>query len=150
MPLYGATKLLNASKVVLKMTYKKIFYNSTKEYLTVSRCETEIFEENSGGGNDEQSDHDNDQSDHNNGKHGYNDSKNDVISAKNSFRFTVVDSSIDLLTKQFGNPLLNADVQISSLKMEYKSLQDNVKENYKTKKYGLYYHVEKHISFGSY
>ena len=38
-------------------------------------------------------------------------------SAENSFCFTEVDSSIDLLIKQLQNPLLNTDVQIYLLKM---------------------------------
>ena len=65
--------------------------------------------ENSGNGNNKQSDDDN-------GKHC--DNRNDINLAKNSFCFTEVDSSIDLLTKQFENPLLNTDVLILSLKME--------------------------------
>ena len=62
---------------------------------------------------------DDEQSVNDNSKHRDKDSKNDVNSAENSFCFTEVDSSIDL-TKQFGNPLLNADVQISLLKVDYK------------------------------
>ena len=45
--------------------------------------------------------------------------------------FAEIDSSIDLLANRFGNPLLNANVQTPTLKMEYKSLRDNAKENYK-------------------
>ena len=91
--------------------------------------ETELVEEHSGSGNNEHSDHDDEQSDDDNGKHCDNDNKNDVNSAKNSFGFTEVDFSIDLLTKQFENPPLNTEVLISSLNMEYQSFQDYVKEN---------------------
>ena len=68
-------------------------------------CEREDVDENSDNGNDE--------SDDDKGKHCDNDNKNEVNSAGNSFRFTEVDSSIDLLTKLFENPLLNANFQIS-------------------------------------
>ena len=91
-----------------------------KENTTGFGCETEHVGENSDNGNDEQIDDEN-------GKHCDKNNKNDVNSAENSYRFTEVDSSIDLLTKQFENPLLNTDVQISSLKMEYECLQDYVK-----------------------
>ena len=98
-----------------------------KENTTGFGCETEHVGENSDNGNDEQSDDGNEQIDDENGKHCDKNNKNDVNSAENSYRFTEVDSSIDLLTKQFENPLLNTDVQISSLKMEYECLQDYVK-----------------------
>ena len=50
------------------------------------------------------------------------DKENDVNLAAESFLFTEVNSSIDLLTKQFEKFLLNTNVQISLLKKEYKSL----------------------------
>ena len=76
-------------------------------------CEREDVDENSDNGNDEQSRDGDEESDDDNGKHCDNDNKNEVNSADNSFRFTEVDSSIDLLTKLFENPLLNANFQIS-------------------------------------
>lgn len=50
------------------------------------------------------------------------DKENDINLAAESFLFTEVNSSIDLLTKQFEKFLLNTNVQISLLKKEYKSL----------------------------
>ena len=71
-------------------------------------CEREDVDENSDG-NDEQSDDGDEQSDDDNSKH----CDNEVNSVDNSFRFTEANSSIDLFTKLFENPLLNANVQIS-------------------------------------
>lgn len=76
-------------------------------------CEREDVDENSDNGNDEPSGDGDEESDDDKGKHCDNDNKNEVNSAGNSFRFTEVDSSIDLLTKLFENPLLNANFQIS-------------------------------------
>ena len=80
---------------------------------------------NSDDGNDEQSIDDDEE-------HCEDGNKNDVISAEYSFLFKEFDTSIDLLTNQFKKLLLNANVQMFSLKMEYNSLQDYVKENCKT------------------
>ena len=65
-------------------------------------------------------------------EHCEDDNKNDVISAEYSFLFKEFDTSTNILTNQFKKLLLNANVQILSLKMEYNSLQDYVKENCKT------------------
>ena len=55
-------------------------------------------------------------------EHCEDDNKNDVISAENSFLFKEFDTSTNLFTNQFKKLLLNANVQILSLKMEYNSL----------------------------
>ena len=60
------------------------------------------------------------------------DSNSENETVDEPFLFTAVDSSIDLLVNHFEKPLLNADVQISSLKLEFRSLLEYVKENYKT------------------
>ena len=75
--------------------------------------ETEHDFENSNNGKNKQSDDDNEeQSDHGNGKHCDNGNYIDVNSDEKSFLFTEVDSSIDLMTEQFKNPLVNVNVQI--------------------------------------
>ena len=119
----------DSHKDILQAAYKvlnswTLMGETPKENTTGSGCgcETEHVEDN---GNDEQSDGEN-------GKYCDIDNKNDVNSAENPFCFTEGDSSIDLWTKEFESRLLNAGVQISSLRMEYKSLHDYVKENYKT------------------
>ena len=109
--------LQTACKVLNSWT---VMEETPKESMTRFGCEMEHFEENNDNGNDEQNDDYNEQSDDDNGKHCDNNNKNDVNSAEDSFCFTEVDSSINLLTKQCENLLLNTDVQISSLKMEYK------------------------------
>ena len=43
---------------------------------------------------------------------------NGINSTENPFRFTEVDSSMNLLTKQFKKILLRADIQISPVKMK--------------------------------
>lgn len=65
-------------------------------------------------------------------EHWEDDNENEANSAENSFLSTEVDFSINSLNKQFENLLLNIHFQISSLKVEYKSLRDYIKENYKT------------------
>ena len=45
--------------------------------------------------------------------------------------FTRADASIDQLVKQFETPLLNANIEIPSLKMEFKNLADYVTRHYK-------------------
>lgn len=103
---------------------------TSKENTTGSGCETKHGKENSDNGNDEKCDDDDGkQSDDDNGEHCDNDNRNDVNSAENQFLFTTVDSWNDLLFKQCENPLLNAEVQISLLKMQCKGLQDYAKEN---------------------
>ena len=86
----------------------------------------EHVEESSGNSKDEQIDDDN-------GKHCNNENRSDVNSAENLFCFTKDDSSIDLLTKQFENPLLNANVQISMLKMNTRVSKIMSKKTAKTK-----------------
>ena len=125
----------DSHKDIIQAVYKvlnswTVMEETPKENTTRSGSETEHVEGNSGKRNNEKSDDDDEQSD-DDGEHCDNDNKNDLNSAKNSFLFTEVDSSIDLLTNSSKNPLLNVDVQISLLKMEYK-FQDYVKQNYKT------------------
>ena len=112
-----------AYKVLTSWTVMEATPNQNK---TRFGCKTEHNIQNNDNGNDEQSDEDN-------GGYCDDDNENDINSAENSFLFTEFDSSNDLLTKLFEKSLLNAKVQICSFKMEYKSLKDHVKENYKTK-----------------
>ena len=87
---------------------------TTKENTTRSGCETVYDKESIENGNGELvDDGDEEQSDGNDGKHWDDDNKNDVNSAENLLFFTEVDSSINLLHKQFKNHPLNTDVQIS-------------------------------------
>ena len=63
--------------------------------------------------------------------------------------FIEINSSIDLLANRFGNPLLNANVQIPTLKMEYKSLSDYLRENYKLENLNYIEIWRNALSFGS-
>ena len=118
--------------------------------MTWYECETKHEKQNNDNRNDEQSDDDKDeQSVGDQSKHCDNDNENDINAAENSFFCKEVDSSIDLFTKQFKNALLDTDIQLSLLKMKYKSLQDHVKKKLQKQKYWLYLHLENHISFGS-
>lgn len=141
---HGPRKLLDASKTISKMTHNEILYKQQtmfwtsglwwKKHMTWYECETKHEKQNNDNRKDEQSDDDKDeQSVGDQSKHCGNENGNDINAAKNSFLCKEVDSSIDLLTKQFKNALLNTDIQLSLLKMTYKSLQDHVKENCRSK-----------------
>ena len=140
----------DSHKDIIQAVYKvlnswTVMEETPKENTTRSGSETEHVEGNSGNRNNEKSDDDDEQSD-GDGEHCDNDNKNDPNSAKNSFLFTEVDSSIDLLTKQFekssfkcrrSNILVEDGIQVPRL----------CQTKLQNQKCGFYCHLEKHISF---